>query len=499
MRAQPNTFHWRSPTRRPFTVLGLGRSGIAAANALAGVGASVRAHDESDRPEVHDRVGRELLPSIEVALGEFPPPREGEVYVVSPGYVADSPRYLELATSGYPVVDETEIFYHLMRDRFPERPCRIVGITGTNGKTTTTSLISHLLRSAGTDVVTGGNIGVPLCSQLDRLTPDTVVVVELSEIHLLGGVDFHCDVAVITNVDYDHVIGLPIFGGVAAAYHECKWTITDNLTPADTLVYSEDCPITARMVASRPLPCRSEPTSVHGRGRTGWYLDGHGYRRTGDVANRYVARRSDVSALAVGEETVLLGEHNHSNVLLALAAVTALGTPAAGLPEGLRSFRSPAHRINLMTGTPHGMVVIDDSKATNPHSVLAALRVVRDAYPSDRIVWVGGGQRDQAPKDELAQALPGLAAVAVLVGESADEFDALLRDRMPTVVTDSMRQAARSCLDELRDEPGVVLFSPAAKSFDMFTDYAHRAAEFRAAVGQALAERQASAPGPADG
>jgi UDP-N-acetylmuramoylalanine--D-glutamate ligase len=484
-----------------FTVLGLGRSGQAAADALTEAGAAVRLYDEDTSGPLRERMTARYGDRAPLLAGPLPEPRPGEVHVVSPGFVADSPDYLRLQAAGATLVDETEIFYRLMLGRFPGRPVPVIGITGTNGKTTTTELVSHLLAQAGRHVITGGNIGVPLCSQLPQLRQDSVVVAELSEIHLLGGDAFRCDVAVITNIDYDHVIGLPVFGGVPSAYHDCKWRITRNLTARDTLVYFADCPITAEFVRSRPLDCRMEPASAQRDPGRGWRLDRDGFRRFGDgPGSRLVARREDVSTRTGDGEQLLLGEHNHANALLALAAVSALGEVSdEALRRGLSSFGPPAHRINLLPGMPDGLVIIDDSKATNPHAVLAALAVVRRTYPAHRIIWIGGGQSDQAPKDDLVRQLPQLAQAAVLVGQSGPQYQELLRGTLPAQVTASMDEAAAAALRQAAGRPSVLLFSPAAKSFDMYDSYAHRARAFREAITRELDTARASPlAGPAD-
>lgn len=480
-------FSWSRLAGVPFTVLGLGRCGVAAGRALVAAGAQVQVFDDHASPELQMQAEQQLGADVQVASGTLPETRPGEVYVVSPGFVADSPAYFDAVASGCPVIDESEVFHHLRRARFPGAGGPVVGITGTNGKTSTTELIGHLLRSAGRHVAVGGNIGVPLCSSLDELTPETVVVAELSEISLLGQVEFHCDVAVITNIDYDHVIGLPVFGGAPAAYHACKWRITSNLTAADMLVYSADCLITASMVDAAEPVWQPEPVSVGRRLHRGWWMDGTGHRWSGPAgAELLVSRCGDVSTLSVDGETVLLGEHNQSNVLLSLATVTALGIGPEALPIGLASFRTPAHRINVVPGTPDGVVVIDDSKATNPHAALAAIEVVRRRYPDYKMVWVGGGQSDSAPKAELVAAVAIHASAAVLLGESAREFAELLGDSLPTTATRSMPDAVRAALAAVGDGTGVLLFSPASKSFDMFRDYVHRAEVFRAAVRDAV-------------
>jgi len=474
---------WGDISEPSFTVVGLGRSGLAAAEALAAHGAPVRVVDEYDTPEVCASAAR-LSAGVPVSFGDLPAARPGEVYVVSPGFVADSPRYFDLVDSGHPVVDETEVFFHLMRARFRDHPCRIVGVTGTNGKTTTTALIGHLLKETGVPAVVGGNIGLPLCAQLDDLTPETVVVAELSEIHLLGQTAFHNDVAVITNIDYDHVIGLPVFGGVAANYHACKWSITDRLTAEDTLVYSADCPHTRVRTDNGPHAFRLVPVSrSHRQPGMGWWMSGSAYRC---ASGEPVAGRADVSTLAVGEEQLLLGEHNDANVLMALAVMAALGADLTLLPQALSSFRSPAHRVNLLSGISSGQTVIDDSKATNPPAALAALEIVRRTYPGRRLVWLGGGQSDQTSKADLVSRLPTVADAVVLIGESAEEFANLLRPGMTVRVAGSMQDAVRTAFAELGGEPGVLLLSPAAKSFDMFRDYADRARVFREAVAETL-------------
>ena len=154
-----------------------------------------------------------------------------------------------------------------------------------------------------------------------------------------------------------------------------------------------------------------------------------------------------------------------------------------------RAFGHPAHRINLLPDMPAGLVVVDDSRGTNPHAVRAALAVVRRVYAGYRIVWIGGGQSDQAPKSELVHELTHAVDAAVLFGQSRHEFAELLRGALPVQVTASIAEAAQVAIRLADDGPSVLLFSPAAKSFDMFDNYAHRAEAFRVAIDDALSAR----------
>ena len=480
---------WAKLTGAPFTALGIGRSAIAAANALARAGAAVRAYDESTSRAIRDLAETELHPGVSTAFGDLPAPRPGEIYVVSPGFVADSAIYFEIKAAGYPLVDETEVFYHLMKARFPERPCQIVGITGTNGKTTITELTGHILRSAGRNVVVGGNVGRPLCNYLDELTPETVVVAELSEIHLLGEFDLHLDVAMITNLDYDHVVGLRVFGGLLERYHHAKWSITQNLGPTDTLVYNADCARTHSMVQFDHRDFSRVPVSGLERVSPGWWLGADGsYNLSDDCGvDKSVAAGGDVATVSSNGDQVLLGRHNHTNILLALAAVHATGLPLDGVKDALGTFRAPNHRINVLSAMPPGLVIIDDSKSTNPPAALAAVEIIRTTYPGQKPVWIGGGQTDCIPRDELVAVLAGFASSAVLLGESGGSLAKLLEPMIPCRLAGSMQEAVRLAFAELPGGAGVIMLSPAAKSLDMFRDYAHRAAAFRSAVSETLA------------
>ncbi len=358
---------------------------------------------------------------------------------VSPGVpinrhpIADKAR-----AAGVPLIGDIELFAQA-RNELPAH--KVVGITGTNGKSTTTALIHHILKTAGVPARLGGNIGLPILGQ-DPLPEGGVYVLELSsyQIDLTRSLD--CDVAVLLNITPDHLDRYDGFEGYAASK--------------------------ARLFAMQS--------------------EGHAaVIGIGDEASQAVAkqvarsgRAEDLTKIAPGvcmdqsRWPALQGPHNAQNALAAIAACEALGVDQASIDKGLASFPGLPHRMERVA-TRGGVLFVNDSKATNPTSTAPAL----EAF--DGIHWILGGL---AKTDDLEACRPGFANVrrAYTIGEAAGLFADLLKDEMPVERSDTLNAAVASAAAQAR--PGeTVLLSPACASFDQFRDYEDRGAAFRAAVG----------------
>jgi UDP-N-acetylmuramoylalanine--D-glutamate ligase len=440
-------------------VLGLGRSGRSACRALRASGARVWAWD--DAPARRAEAADLDVPLVDLAICNW-----GRVdrLVLSPGIPLHHPRPHRVVRrareAGVAVVGDVE----LLVENQPQR--RIVGITGTNGKSTTTSLVGALLRHAGTGAQIGGNIGLPV---LD-LWPTPVVdiyVLELSSYQLDLTEHLSCKVAVILNLSADH---LDRHGGMSG-YVRAKRRILCNQQANDWAVIGvDDAPgqtLFDELAAAggrRLVPIAVGRSLAHGV----YVLDGRLYDAL-DAVPRLIADLRPIASLR--------GAHNWQNAAAAYGVARALEIAPETAAAGLRRFEGLAHRMETVA-TLAGVQFVNDSKATNPEAAARALASF------ERIYWIAGGRPKEASLDPL---LPWLDRVrhAYLIGEAVAPFEAALSARVPCTrsgeLASAVAQAAGAARAD-RDGPAVVLLSPACASFDQFTDFEARGDAFKALV-----------------
>ncbi|WP_395327551.1 UDP-N-acetylmuramoyl-L-alanine--D-glutamate ligase [Novosphingobium sp. BL-8H] len=431
-----------------YAVLGLARSGLAAVETLLASGAHVMAWDSRDEPR-QQMAGRvELADPVTADLTGY------DGVIVSPGVPLNTHPIAEAARRyGVPVIGDIELFA-LARDSLPTH--RVVGITGTNGKSTTTSLVQHLLKSAGVEARVGGNIGVPVLSA-QPLPEGGVYVLELSsyQIDLTRSLD--CDVAALLNITPDHLDRYENF----AAYAASKARLFEMQGPHRPAVFGKGDVETADIAAVETA--RREPGLVR-------EVDGH-----------------EIAALQKNWPS-LQGPHNLQNAAVAVAIVEALGIPAAKWKPALRKFRGLPHRMERVAEA-NGVIYINDSKATNPASAAPAIA----AFPPDpkpRIHWILGGLPKGDDLDECAPYFGNIAA-AYTIGDAGPRFAEILAPYTRVHRSEMMAEAIREAMAEA--VPGdIVMLSPACASFDQFRDYEARGLAFRQIV-EALLETQGAA------
>jgi len=415
-----------------FAVLGLARSGVAAVRALLAGGADVVAWDL-------DPAKREALPGAS-GLTFADPEATGLIgfdgLVVSPGVPLNRhPIVAKAREAGVQIVGDIELF---AQARAMLSPAKVVGITGTNGKSTTTALIFHILQAAGVPSLMGGNIGLPILGE-EPLPEGGVYVLELSSYQIDLTYSLDCDVAVLLNITPDHLDRYDGFAGYAASK--------------------------ARLFAMQ--------TGGHA------VVIGIGDEASGDIARSLSARAADVIKIAPGTGMdqsrwpSLQGPHNAQNAIAAIAACEALGVSAQAIEAGLASFAGLPHRMERV-GERGGVVFVNDSKATNPESTAPALAAF------DRVHWIVGGKAKGADLDACRPQF-GHVARAYTIGEAGPGFAALLRDAMPVEEARTLAVAVASAAAQA--QPGeTVLLSPACASFDQFSDFEQRGDMFRALV-----------------
>lgn len=459
---------------REVAVYGLGRSGLAAAKALAAGGARVHAWDEGE-------VARSRASEAGVNVSDLNK-RDWQKFaalVLSPGIPYRFPRphrLVKLAEmTGVPVVGDVELFARAVQ-ALPEkgRP-RIVGITGTNGKSTTTALIGHVLREAGRDARVGGNIGTGVLD-MDALHANAIYVLELSSYQLDLTASLHCDVAVLLNMSPDH---LDRHNGMDG-YVMAKKRIFRNQTAKDVAVVGIDDPRSQAiaMGRSRPGEARMVPISAE-FGLAGGVsaVAGHLFDSTGGQAIR-IGHLDSAPALK--------GRHNHQNAAAAYAVCQALGVAPGRILSALESFPGLPHRMERV-GALDGVHFINDSKATNAQAAEQSLKT----WP--RVHWIVGGQAKAGGLDDLEPYFDHVAH-AYLIGESSDAFAARLKGKVPATTCGTLDVAVRAAFTAARasgDPDPIVLLAPACASFDQFKDFEARGEAFRQAVEALMSSAEA--------
>ena len=443
---------------RRYAVLGLARSGMATAEALLASGAHVTAWDRQDGPreELAARCGAgcTIADPLEIDLAGF------DGVVVSPGVPLNThPIAARAHAAGVPVIGDIELFAQA-RPHLP--PHKVVGITGTNGKSTTTALIHHLGKTAGLPTAMGGNIGLPILAQ-EPLPEGGVYVLELSSYQLDLTRSLDCEVAVLLNITPDHLDRYDGFDAYAAS--KARLFVMQGSGHVAVLTGS-DAP--SRALAKR---LAGSPSSQAMRDLARLPATGVTLATVGgaDVPASYVA----VSAAEQVDWPTLQGSHNAQNAAAAIAVCQALGLPRAAVARGLASYPGLPHRMERI-GTFNGVLFVNDSKATNPASTAPAL----SAYP--RIHWIVGGLPKGDDLDECAPGFPNVVR-AYTIGEAGPMFADLLEPHMPVERSEMLCEAVRRALAQA--QPGeVVLLSPACASFDQFRDYEKRGDAFREIV-----------------
>ncbi len=466
---------WDNVEGASITVVGLGKSGISAANALASRGADVLAVDDK-RDEELQSARKQLDKRVQLQCGPEQKGRRGDIFVISPGIGPTTRRYREILGLACQVISEIELFYRLDRASLGGMGHPIVAISGTDGKTTTTLLVAHLLKTAGYCVVVGGNIGEPLCDFLPQLQDDTVVVAEVSAFQLLTCQAFAPKVAVVTNIADDH---LDYFDNDKAAYIATKLKVATHMKAGDFLAINADDPELepARLALQRGARHAWAPFSTQGQPERGLGLwNGHLWAQASQGQSIDLF---DFSLFGSRGKHPITGVHNAENALGAVAMAIHLGVTLAQIQQGLETFSLPSHRIEPV-GTIGNVRFFDDSKATNPHAAIAGLRAMQLAQ-GEQLIWIGGGSEKDSDFSELGQVVASTASAALLIGQTAERIAACLPQGFNTYRCAKLEDCIPLGL-ELAPSGGVVLLSPACASYDMFQSYAHRGDVFAEAV-----------------
>jgi len=440
-------------------VMGLARTGAATARFCAARGARVTAMD--DRPAEHFRDVapqlREIGCRLAFAGDPLPEYAAQDLIVPSPGVPSNHPGLAAGREAGITVWSEIELAWRFLRGR-------LIGVTGSNGKTTTTSLIGHILAGSGKQVIVAGNIGTPLIAHVDQSNDKTTTVAEISSFQLELIDSFRPDISVLLNVTPDHLDRHASFDDYARA----KRRIFENQTERDAAVVNADDP-----VAIQPAPARAQVF---------WFS------KTKRVANGACLRGDQIVFRREGEDISLLergdiglrGDHNLENVLAAASASFLAGATPVEIAAGVRSFPGVEHRLEFVAEVS-GVSFFNDSKATNVDATIKAL----EAFSGGLFVILGGKDKgsDYAP---LIPLLRERAKLVLLIGAASEKIAAQFGSAVPFERAGTLERAV-TLAHESAGQGDTVLLAPACASFDQFENYEHRGRVFKQLV-RALAE-----------
>jgi len=449
---------------RTVAIFGLARSGLAAAHALIAGGAKVACWDEN--PAARAVAAAEGLTLADLTTADW---SDFAALVLSPGVPLTHPKphwTVERAQAAkVEVIGDIELFARAVAEAPDHKRPAVVAVTGTNGKSTTTALITHVLREAGRDARMGGNIGWGVLG-LEPMHGGAAYVLELSSYQLDLTSSLHPKAAIILNISPDHLDRHGDIEGYAGA----KRRILMNQGKGDTAVIGVDDVWGQRICTEITAANRRTiwPISARKALSRGVYgLEGRLYDAT---CERGVAEIADLTLARS-----LPGRHNWQNAAAAFAAVRALGVSVEDAARGLMSFPGLAHRMETI-GTLGNVRFVNDSKATN----IDAARQAMSSYP--RFYWIAGG-RPKSGIGCLADLFPAIAG-AYLIGEAAPQFARALEGHAPAQISGTLEAAVAAAYADAAasGEEAVVLFSPACASFDQYTDFEARGEAFRAAV-----------------
>jgi len=443
---------------RRFSIIGAARSGLAVARLLKRRGASVFLSERSPAEAMKEAAAALAKEKVPAEFGGHTGRvLEADTIVLSPGVPSETPIVVQALESGKAVVSELEVASWFC-------PAPIVAITGTNGKTTTTTLAGRIFEDAKRPSVTAGNIGRAFAEVVEGLTERHVAILEVSSFQLDYIASFRPEVAVILNITPDH---LDRYGHSFEKYIAAKCRVFENQRGGDVVIYSYDDDITRdRVQRLVPAGVTLLPFSIAGTPPVGALV------RNGRLTT--IVRGQEADVIGTGEISIR-GGHNLANAMAASLVAKVMGIPTASLRATLRNFKGVEHRLEFVRELD-GVTFVNDSKATNVDSVWYALQ----SFPQPMIVLMGGRDKgnDYARLYELVRKH---VKSIVAIGESADKVVGAFADLVPVKKAASMEDAVRVAAGEAA-AGDVVLLSPACASFDWFENYEHRGRVFKELV-----------------
>ncbi len=444
---------------RKALVLGAGKSGMAVARFLAERGATTALHDQKPLDAWSDEV-KALKGSHNVGLISGPLPSwlldQIDLVVISPGVPTNTipARYVDRKDGE--VIGEVELAFRFLKGR-------VVGITGSNGKTTTTALIGELLKNAGIETQVGGNIGTPLLNLTETSTDDSWTVVELSSYQLETIKEFRPNVAICLNVTPNHLDRYDSFNDYAAAKHR----LFMNQTAEDVAILNADDEITASWATG--LKANAVMFSVKQELEGGLFLRGEELICRANGKEKILTTRREI---------FLRGLHNVENVLAAFAAGLACGASPESMRRTVAEFKGVEHRIEFVAEVD-GVRFYNDSKATSVDATSKALEALSGG--KGKTILILGGRGKNAPYAPLAELIESSVRTLVLIGEDADNIESQLSGHATIIRAETLETAVLRGFQAAQNGDAVLL-APACASFDMFRSYEERGNAFKTAV-----------------
>ena len=435
-------------------IVGAGKSGSAAGELLRKKKIAYRLYDGNKELSKEELQKNEVWKDCEIILGELPMEilADTGLAVLSPGVPTDLPVIVTIKEQGIPIWGEIELAYHFAKGR-------LLAITGTNGKTTTTSLLGEIMQAYFGDVKVVGNIGIPYTSVAADTTEATVTVAEISSFQLETAVDFHPQVSAILNITPDHLNR----HHTMECYIETKESITKNQTKDEVCVLNYEDEVLLKF--GKTLPIRVVYFSSKRRLEDGFfYEDGVIYKSTGGKAEKII----ETSRLQI------LGLHNYENVMAAVAMADSFGVPMEVIRKVLEQFRAVEHRIEYVV-EKRGVKFYNDSKGTNPDAAIQGIRAMeRPTF------LIGGGYDKQSEYDEWIEAFDGKVKQLVLIGQTREKIADCAKKHGFTEIAfaDSLEEAMDICYQNAVDGDAILL-SPACASWGMFDNYEQRGEKFK--------------------
>ena len=438
-------------------VVGLGRSGVASALFLKMHGARVTVSDAKSEDQLREHIPTLLDAGIAIETGGHGERtfHNQDLIVVSPGVPVDAQPIVQARALGQPVIGEIELAAQFLKGP-------IVAITGSNGKTTTTTLVGQVLAAGGLPTLVGGNIGTAAISLASRATPDTVIVLEVSSFQLETIRSFRPKIAVVLNVTPDHLDRHRTFG----AYVDAKARIFENQEPEDFAVLNAD-----------------DPTCVELGGRTHGQVFWFSRKTEAELGvfmrgNQIIFRRSKIGSeegIMPVSDIPLKGAHNVENVLAAACVGVLMGCDAKKIRAAVESFKAVEHRLEYVA-TIRGVDYYNDSKATNVDATIKAL----ESFPANIHLIVGGKDKGSA-YTVLNDLLRQRVKRVYTIGAAAEKIESQIRGAGEVVSSGTLESAVKQA--SAAAQPGdIVLLAPACASFDQFENYEHRGRIFKELV-----------------
>jgi UDP-N-acetylmuramoylalanine--D-glutamate ligase len=440
---------------RKIAVIGAAKSGIAVAQLMKRHEAVVFVSEKEKAEKRPDET--ELLSSlnIECEFGQHSERiLESDFVIISPGVPGNIPILKQVRQSNIPVYSELEVASWLLRSP-------LIAITGSNGKTTTTTLIGKIFEAARIQTIVAGNVGTPLSDHVDHSQPEGVAVVEVSSFQAEGFLNFRPKIGVLLNLSPDHMDRYQSVDD----YYSAKKRVFENQRSDDYLVYNDDDTEVKRQIES--LRARKIPFSVEHALSFGAYVHNESlYSRLNDVEEKII----DADAMG------LRGRHNVYNTLAAILAAKLMNIPIPDIQKAVHEFQGVEHRLEFVAEID-GVRYYNDSKATNVDSAYYAL----ESFRTEKIFWIAGGKHKGSPYMPLQELVRSKVRFMVLIGQAAPIIEKDLEGCAPVIKAKTLEDAVQQS-HQLAKPGDVVVLSPACSSYDMFKNYEERGKLFKDAV-----------------